>query len=77
MKGSKHLHTSSRLYSNFSFYRVPACVASDSARLRRERWDNSKKRKRNDGGGGGERRFPLLPSPPLPFFIASAPTFAL
>ena len=72
MKGSKHLHTPP-LYGNFSFYRVP----SDSARVRRERWDKSKTKKRNDGGGGGERRFPLLPSPPLPFFIASAPTFAL
>ena len=33
-----------------------ACVASVSARVRRERRDESKKKKRNDGGGGGERR---------------------
>ena len=31
------------------------CVASISARVRRESWEESKK-KRNDGGGGGERR---------------------
>ena len=31
-----------------------ACVASVSARVCRESWDESKKR--NDGGGGGERR---------------------
>ena len=38
-----------------SSYFFLACVASVSARVRRERWDESKK-KRNDGGGGGERR---------------------
>ena len=31
-----------------------ACVASVSARVRQESWEESKKR--NDGGGGGERR---------------------
>ena len=30
-----------------------ACIASVSARVRRESWDESKK-KRKDGGGGGE-----------------------
>ena len=35
---------------------IIACVASVSARVRRERRDESKKKKRNDGGGGGERR---------------------
>ena len=34
---------------------IIACVASVSARVRRERRDESEK-KRNDGGGGGERR---------------------
>ena len=29
-----------------------ACVASGSARVRRENWNESKKR--NEGGGGGE-----------------------
>ena len=40
------------------------CVASVSARVRRERWDESKK-KRNDGGGGGERRKRLLANPTI------------
>ena len=31
-----------------------ACVASVSARVRRESWEERKER--NDGGGGGERR---------------------
>ena len=45
---------------NGSFYFTPllkkrlACVASVSAWVRRESWEESKKR--NDGGGGGERR---------------------
>ena len=45
---------------NCSFYFTPllqkrlACVASVSARVRRESWEESKKR--NDGGRGGERR---------------------
>ena len=30
-----------------------ACVASGSARVRRENWNESKKR--NEGGGGGEK----------------------
>ena len=50
-----------------------ACVASVSARVRRERRDESK----NDGGRGGERRklfFP--PPPPSTFFFAPALTFA-
>ena len=50
--------------------RTLACVASVSARVRRERRDESKK-KRNDGGGGGERRNLFHP-----FFFASALTFA-
>ena len=34
-----------------------ACIASVSARVRRESWDESKKKKkRNEGGGGRERR---------------------
>ena len=51
-------------FSNF-FILVPitlssvACVASVSARVRRERWDESKK-KMNEGGWGGERRKRLL-----------------
>ena len=40
-----------------------ACVASVSARVRRERWDESKKR--NDGGGGGERRKRLPANPTI------------
>ena len=40
-----------------------ACVASGSARVRRENWNESKKR--NEGGG-----FPPLPSPsPFHFFL--------
>ena len=38
----------------FLFMCIIACVASVSARVRRERRDESKKKKRNDGGG--ERR---------------------
>ena len=38
----------------FLFMCIIACVASVSARVRRERRDESKK-KRNDGRGGGER----------------------
>ena len=50
-----------------------ACVASVSARVRRERWDESKK-KRNDGGGGEEGNVVsssplLLPLPPFSFFL--------
>ena len=33
-----------------------ACVASVSARVRRESWEESKKRNDGGGGGGGERR---------------------
>ena len=45
-----------------------ACVASVSAQVRRERWDESKKKKkRNDGGGGGggERRKRLPANPTI------------
>ena len=52
-----------------------ACVASASARVRRERWDKSGK-KRNDGGGVGERRFPLLPSP-FHFFCSRSNSHAI
>ena len=31
-----------------------ACVASGSARVRRENWNESKKRNEGGGGGGGE-----------------------
>ena len=40
-----------------------ACVASVSARVRRESWEESKKR--NDGGGGGERRKRLPANPTI------------
>ena len=41
-----------------------ACVASVSAGVRRECWDESKKETRNEkGGGDGEKRKPLIPSP--------------
>ena len=40
-----------------------ACVASVSARVRRESWEESKKR--NDGGGGGERRNRLPANPTI------------
>ena len=44
--------------------RVPlTCVASVSARVRRESWDESKKG--NDGGGGGERRKRLPANPTI------------
>ena len=33
-------------------YLLLACVASGSARVRKENWNESKKR--NEGGGGGE-----------------------
>ena len=42
-----------------------ACVASVSARVRRERWEESKKKKRNDGGGGGGRRKRLPANPTI------------
>ena len=41
-----------------------ACVASVSARGRRESWEKNKK-KRNDGGGGGERRKRLPVNPTI------------
>ena len=44
-----------------------ACVASVSAGVRRECWDESKKEARNEKGGDGEKRKPLIPSP-SPFF---------
>ena len=40
-----------------------ACVASVSAGVRRECWDESKKEARNEKGGVGEKRKPLIPSP--------------
>ena len=39
-----------------------ACVASVSARVCRESWEESKK-KRSDGGGGGQRRKRLPANP--------------
>ena len=61
-----------------------ACVASVSARVRRELWDESKK-KRNDGEGEatvilyrdmGNSVFPLLPFPsPFHFFFRSRSNF--
>ena len=42
-----------------------ACVASVSARVCRESWDESKKKNRNDGGGEGERRKRLLANPTI------------
>ena len=64
-----------------------ACVASVSARVRRERWDESKKKGMTGKGEGTvilhrdmeNSVFPLLPSPsPFHFvFFAPAPTFAL
>ena len=48
-----------------------ACVASVSARVRRESCDESKKEEWR--GGGGERRKPLLPFPsPLYFFVSNS-----
>ena len=41
-----------------------ARIASVSARVRRESWDESKK-KRNEGGGGGERRKRLPANPTI------------
>ena len=78
MKGSKHLHTPA-CTPILVFIGFLACVASDSARVRRERWDKSKKKKEMTGEGEGEGREGFLFSlpPPLLFFIASAPTFAL
>ena len=40
-----------------------ACVASVSAGVRRECWDESTKEARNEKGGDGEKRKPLIPSP--------------
>ena len=55
-----------------------ACVASVSARVRRERWDESQK-KRNDAGGGGRRKrcflFSLPPPPSTIFFSCSRSNF--
>ena len=42
-----------------------ACVASVSARVCRESWEESKKKKKNDGGGGGERRKCLPANPTI------------
>ena len=41
-----------------------ACIASVSARVRGESWEESKK-KRSDGGGGGERRKRLPANPTI------------
>ena len=116
MKGSKHLHTPA-CTAILVFTGFLACVASDSARVRRERWDKSslrsrrlelagerengrargrharcffvpttskrllrrlgqEQKKKNEMTGEGEGREGFLFSlpPPLPFFIASAPT---
>ena len=49
---------------NFTATRLTlAWVASVSARVRRESWEESKKR--NDGGGGGERRNRLPANPTI------------
>ena len=50
-----------------------ASVASVSARVSRESWDESKK-KRNDRGGGGVSSSPL-PLPLPPFFFCSCTKF--
>ena len=57
-----------------------ACVTSVSARVYRERWDESKKKGMTGEAGG--RRFPLLRSPPSPpstffffFFFGSRSNF--
>ena len=43
--------------------RVPlACVASVSARVRRESWDESKKGNEGRGGGGRRKRLPENPT---------------
>ena len=49
-----------------------ACVASVSARVRREKLGRGQKKKKteNDGEGGGKSRFPLLPSPFHLFFCS-------
>ena len=46
-----------------------ACVASVSAGIRRECWDESKKEARNEKGGDGEKRKPLIPYPPPSFIL--------
>ena len=72
-----------------SSYFFLACVASVSARVRRERWDESKKKGMTGEGEGREGKacpqtpFPHpspLPLPillPIPSFFAPVPTFAL
>ena len=54
-----------------------ACVASVSARFRRERWDESKKKGMTGEGGEKETLFPLLPSssPFHHFFCCSRSNF--
>ena len=71
MKDSKHLHT-------------PACTAilvfTGFLAIPREFVENvgtRAKKKKNDGEGEGREGFLFSLPPPLPFFIASAPTFAL
>ena len=63
-KFCKHFQGSTDFYCKVSYHfcvaafklRI-ACVASVSARVRRESWEESKKR--NDGGGGGEFFFSI------------------
>ena len=71
MKGSKHLHT-------------PACTAilvfTGFLAIPREFVENvgtRAKKKEMTGEGEGREGFLFSLPPPLPFFIASAPTFAL
>ena len=52
--GELHWLRNGSFYFTLLLQKRLACVASVSARVRRESWEESKKR--NDGGRGGERR---------------------
>ena len=65
--GELHWLRNGSFYFTLLLQKRLACVASVSARVRRESWEESKKR--NDGGRGGKEGTTF-------FSIASALTFA-
>ena len=61
---------------NLHIIRDIACIASVSAQVRRESWDESKKKKRNEGEGEGKGAKETLASKPHDFEKLLSPTNA-